>query len=325
MSVSIFRKSLPTSPLMDIAQLSPKDALWVDLYCPTKEEEETIEAAFKIDIITQDELRGMEESASFFEDNGNLYLDIDVPARIGAIPYVRPKEPANYQRASLSFVLTPNTLISFRNHAFKALEVGSSRASARIDGASTPHAALIAIIEAIVERQADLLASLGREVDLISVPVLSQQYLIKAEPRLKKLGSLGSQLALCRDCLYDLGRMLHFLSQHQEKYQFNTKRISEIREDIGALQRNCEAQSNDLTFLLDATLGLVGARQSRALNFIAIVTLLFAPPTLLAGIFGMNFNQWQFFNHPQGYLISFVFMAISALIVIGIAKIARLF
>lgn len=330
MSVFMFRKSQPNSPLTDIEQLDAKDfnksdLLWVDLYCPTKIEEETIEATFKIDIMTEEEQRGMEESASFFEENGNIYLDIDVPARIGAKPYIIAKDPANYQRANLSFVLTPECLISFRNHAFRALEVGHSRASARMEGIKSPQNALIAIIEAIIERQADLLASLGREVDMISVPVLAQQHLLKAEPRLKKLGALGAQLALCRDCLYDLGRMLHFLSAHQGRYEFNKPRLSEIREDIGALQRNCEAQSNDLTFLLDATLGLVGARQSRALNFMAIVTLLFAPPTLIASVLGMNFGNWTFFESPNGHLISFGLMAISALIVIGIARLARLF
>lgn len=330
MSVFIYRKSQPNLPLTDISQFTAKeisksDLLWIDLYCPTKAEEETIETELKIDIITEEEQRGMEESASFFEESGNIYLDIDVPARIGAKPYIMPTEPANYQRANLSFVLTPDCLVSFRNHAFRALEVGSSRASARLEGIKTPSAALIAIVEAIIERQADLLASLGREVDLISVPVLAQRHLLKAEPRLKKLGALGAQLALCRDCLYDLRRMLHFLSAHQGIYEFNKPRLGEIREDIGALQRNCEAQSNDLTFLLDATLGLVGARQSRALNFMAIVTLLFAPPTLISSIFGMNFSHWTFFQNPQGHLISFGLMALSALIVVGIARLARLF
>ena len=99
---------------------------------------------------------------------------------------------------------------------------------------------------------------------------------------------IRDSLALSRDCLVDLGRAINFLLQKATEHNLDSKKLKSFLLDISTLQRQCEAQSNDLTFLLDATLGLVGARQSRALNFMAVVTLLFAPATLISSIFGMN-------------------------------------
>ena len=325
MTIYIYRNAKPNEPLIDLEHLDNQDLLWLDLYKPTIGEERAAEARLGIDIVTEAENIGREESARFYEENEALYLTINVPARIGAKPYEKPVEPAIYQRANLSLILTKGPLVTVREVVLKALEIGKTRASVHLDDVKNSGQALMVMLEALIERQADLLAKTGLSLDEASLPVLAQKRIIKAEPRINKLGQLGAQLALSRDCLSDLARLIHFLTPIGTQYGVEKKRLMACFEVVRGLQQLCEAQASDLSFLLDGTLGLVGARQSRALNFMAVVTLLFAPPTLIASAFGMNFVHMDIFNHPNGPLIAFSSMVISALLVLGIAKYAKLF
>jgi len=296
----------------------------LDLLSAAPAEEEVVERKFLVDIVTSASELGPEESSLLYVENGVAFMQVNVPARKGAQPYQKPVLPAVYYRTKLRLIVSKKILISVRNAALRALEVGNSRAYARMEGVVTPGSAFLVLLESLVERQADLLAVTAIDLDAVSVPILAQEQLIRTESRIKTLGQLGAQLALSRDCLFDLGRMVHFLEPITNHYAIDKKRLLAIVDDVKDLQRLCEAQFADLSFLLDATLGLVGARQSKALNFMAVVTLIFAPPTLISSIFGMNFVSMSIFTNPIGPSVALALMALSSLIVLAVARVTRL-
>lgn len=304
-----------------IEHIGAPDNIWIDMTAPNNEEEAAIETRFGVNIVNEFESRNLEDSAKFFVEHQNIYLGISIPARYEG----QKANQLGHRRSHLGFIVTPKTLITFHQTALRALETGSNRASTRLHGVTNPRDALLVMIEAIIERQADILSKIGFELDTVSLPTLADKRIVKAEPRLKKLGAMGAALALSRDCLSDISRLLNFILPLAGEKGFDARRTKLLLADVVTLQRQYEAQSNDMTFLLDATLGLIGARQSRALNFMAVVTLLFAPPTLIAGIFGMNFGNWKFFDLPHGHEISFGLMLLSGVFVLAIAKFARLF
>jgi magnesium transporter len=78
-----------------------------------------------------------------------------------------------------------------------------------------------------------------------------------------------------------------------------------------------------LTFSLDATLGLVSARQNDTLRAMAIVTLIFVPPTLIASVFGMNFENMTIFHDPHGPWWAVLSMAVSSLVIVTIARLGK--
>lgn len=299
--------------------------MWVDILGDNDAEAIAIEKIFKIDIITKSEMEGIEESARFYEEDGNLYFNIFVPARAGAVPYEKVPNDTFYQRSNLGIILTNQTLITYHEFALKSLETGKTRASVRLANGNTTAQALTYIIEALIERQAGLLARIGNDLDDVTLPLLAEERLEKAEPRLKKLGQLGAQIALCRDCLFDLGRMVAFLHNYEQEFGFNRKYLNALKADVTDLSNLIQSQTSDLAFVLDATLGMINARQSNAMTIMAIVTLIFAPPTLLASIFGMNFAHWTAFNVINGQYFAFALMALSALFVLIFAKLSKLF
>ncbi len=321
MTIRSYSISQPNEAKTGLQHIKAHDNIWVDLTNANSEEETAVESRYGVNIINEFESRSLEDSAKFFIENQNIYLGISIPARFEG---QKPSQ-LGHKRSFLGFIVTAKTLITFHETALRALEVGSSRSNTRLVGVTSPQDALLVMLESIIERQADLLSKIGFELDTVSLPTLADKKIVKAEPRLKKLGQLGAALALCRDCLSDLGRLFNYLLPIAGEKAFDAKKLKSYLADVTNLQRQYEAQSSDLTFLLDATLGLISARQSKALNFIAVVTLLFAPPTLIAGIFGMNFGNWKFFDLPHGHEISFALMLLSGVFVLGIAKIARLF
>lgn len=69
---------------------------------------------------------------------------------------------------------------------------------------------------------------------------------------------------------------------------------------------------NKLAFNLDATLGMINIEETKVIRVLSVVTLLFTPPVLIAGIYGMNFHNMPELGWPFGYLFSLALMLGSA-------------
>jgi magnesium transporter len=72
--------------------------------------------------------------------------------------------------------------------------------------------------------------------------------------------------------------------------------------------------TNKISFLLDATLGMIGMQQNQIIKLFSVAAVVFLPPTLIASIYGMNFKfipelSWQF-----GYPLAILIMIVSAVL-----------
>jgi len=69
---------------------------------------------------------------------------------------------------------------------------------------------------------------------------------------------------------------------------------------------------DSLSFLLDASLGLISIEQNAAMKLFSWAAVVFLPPTLIAGIFGMNFHHMPELSWRYGYPLSLLVMFASA-------------
>jgi magnesium transporter len=67
-------------------------------------------------------------------------------------------------------------------------------------------------------------------------------------------------------------------------------------------------------FLLDATLGLISISQNSLIKVLTIVSIVGIPPTLIAGIYGMNFHDMPELSWTYGYPYAWAFMIASAVL-----------
>jgi magnesium transporter len=90
--------------------------------------------------------------------------------------------------------------------------------------------------------------------------------------------------------------------------------LTSLTTDVTSLSEHASFLSDNLTFLLDASLGLISIEQNAALKLFSWAALVFLPPTLIAGIFGMNFHYMPELDWVWGYPVSLLLILASAVL-----------
>lgn len=291
-------------------------ALWFDLDSPTDAEEAEVEAALGVDVPTPAERAAFEESARFYEEAGALYLTATLLGR---------RDDGPFQSGAVTFILVKDKLVTVRQIRPRAFEVGQGRASARVGSAKTGADVFFALIEGAAERLADLLAEATRDASAISIRVFDDDRPPDLRIVLRDLGRIGALSALAHDSLTSLQRVLAYARLAKDRHGLDDARLSAMARDVGELERIAEALQPRLSFLQDATLGLINAAQTNVLKALSLATIAFIPPTLIASIFGMNFEAMTWFKHDWGPWVGFLLMLIAPAALFAIAKWRRWF
>ena len=72
--------------------------------------------------------------------------------------------------------------------------------------------------------------------------------------------------------------------------------------------------SQKITFLLDATLGMINIEQNAIIKIVSVAAVVFLPPTLVASIYGMNFEVMPELKWLLGYPFALGLMVVSAIL-----------
>ncbi len=292
-------------------------ALWVDLESPTEDEEKAVEAAFAIDVPTPAERAAFEESARFYEENGSLYLTATLLGRRDEGPFVS---------GAVMFILVQGKLVTVRQIKPRAFEVGQGRSSARIGSAQTGADVLLALLDGGVERLADMLSDAQRDVNLVSAAIFAEEGpLPDLRANVRNLGRIGAIVSLTHDCLSSLQRLVVYARHSGKPYGLDPQRLSTFQRDVGELERVAEALQIRLSYLQDAAVGLINSSQNEVLKALAIATIAFMPPTLIASVFGMNFAHMTWFQAPWGPWVGFTLMILAPAALFAAAKWRRWF
>jgi magnesium transporter len=113
-----------------------------------------------------------------------------------------------------------------------------------------------------------------------------------------------------------MNRMLSFLAGskrlNEAAAQDSRNHVASLTTDVTSLSEHASFLSDNLTFLLDASLGLISIEQNAAMKLFSWAAVVFLPPTLIAGIFGMNFHYMPELNWHFGYPLSLALMLATA-------------
>lgn len=291
-------------------------ALWYDLESPNEGEERDVEQSLGIDVPTPAERSAFEESARYYEERDALHLTATLLGRRDEGPLVS---------GAVTFILAKGKLVTVRQVRPRAFEIGQGRASARIGSAQTGADVLMALIEGAAERLADVLAEATRDANKLSLNVFDQTQTPDLHAALRELGRIGALAAIAHDSLTSMQRLLVYARASKGKYNLDNARISALARDVGELERIAEQLQPRLSFLQDAMLGLINAAQTNVLKALSLATIAFVPPTLIASIFGMNFEAMTWFKTGWGPWVGFAMMFAAPAILFGIAKWRRWF
>jgi len=292
----------------------PDGATWVDLEEPTQEEEALVERCIRMDVPTEDEMAEIEPSSRLYERNGALYMTVSV------LYGVQDGQP---RTAPISFVLTDNRLVTVRYATPKPVRAFAEHARRDPELVRDAPTVLVRMLDAIIDRLADELESVSGEIEDISVHIFRRDVDARRIPAerltalLTRIGRTQTLLTKTRYSAVSMLRMLSFMSGlprvHEQSGTELRHHIGSLTTDTTSLSEHASFLSDNLQFLLDASLGLISIEQNAAMKLFSWAAVVFLPPTLIAGIFGMNFHYMPELDWRYGYPASIALMLASAI------------
>jgi magnesium transporter len=294
-------------------QKIPDDATWIDLEQPTNEEERLVELCITVDVPTQDEMSEIEPSSRLYEQNGALYMTVSVLFGVeDGFPTTTP----------VSFVLAENRLATIRYATPKPFRTFEQHARRDPELVRDGPTALVRLVDAIIDRLADEIEKVGETMETLSREIFQEQQDERRIPAQKltalltNIGRTQTLLTKIRYSSVSTLRMLSFLGgsnrAHDERYTELRHHIASLATDVTSLGEHASFLSDNLTFLLDASLGLISIEQNAAMKLFSWAAVVFLPPTLIAGVFGMNFHHMPELDWRYGYPISLALMFATA-------------
>ena len=296
------------------AEKIPDTATWVDLEEPTSDEEALVERCIRMDVPTETEMAEIEPSSRLYERDGALYMTVSV------LFGVQDGEPST---TPISFVLTDNRLVTVRYATPKPLRAFAEHARRDPELVRTAPTALVRMLDAIIDRLADELEIVSGDMEQISGHIFHKDMDERRIPAarltalLTRIGRAQTLLAKIRYSAVSTIRMLSFLSGanrfHEDGKSDVRHHLTSLSADVTSLSEHASFLSDNLQFLLDASLGLISIEQNAAMKLFSWAAVVFLPPTLIAGIFGMNFHYMPELSWHYGYPISLALMLASAI------------
>jgi len=295
------------------AEKIPDTATWVDLEEPTADEEALVERCIHLDVPTESEMSEIEPSSRLYERDGALYMTVSV------LYGVQEGQP---RTAPISFVLAGNRLVTVRYATPKPLRAFAEHARRDPELVRDAPTALVRLLDAIVDRLADEIENVSATMEELSQKIFTQSDQERRIPvrtlttLLTRIGLQQRLLTKIRFSAVSTLRMLNFFGGsnlvHDEKQAELRHHVASINADTTALSEHVSYLIDSLQFLLDASLGLISIEQNAAMKLFSWAAVVFLPPTLIAGIFGMNFRYFPELSFRHGFVVSIVLMVASA-------------
>jgi magnesium transporter len=181
------------------------------------------------------------------------------------------------------------------------------------------------LCEEIVDHVADILEHLAGELNSLSIDAFRAddtrgRHAARANHalrvQLRQVGRLGDRFSEVRDGLQGLGRIVAYTDQYACEWSGGAlkPRLAGLRQDIHSLIDYEEQLASKVQFVLDALVGLIGIAQNDVFKVLTIVSIVGIPPTLMAGIYGMNFKNMPEYDWAWGYQYGWAVIVLSALI-----------
>jgi magnesium transporter len=295
----------------------PANIGWIDLSNPTKEEIAYIERVAGLKVPGREKLVEIESSSRLHVEDGALYLSMPTIFRQGDM----------VGRTPLGFLLTSKILVTVRFEELKAFADVRERLAAKDRDCTGAVGIFVTILEAIVDRTADVLEHVEARLDEISdlifreeaAPDRSQapgRETVRLKGILRQVGRSGDMTSNIRDCLLGIGRIVPYVENHGSDWigSEDKQRLAVVKQDVASLDDYKTHLTDKIQFLLDATLGLTNIDQNNIFRILTIVSVVGIPPTLIAGIYGMNFKNMPELNWEWGYAIGLAVIALSGII-----------
>lgn len=278
--------------------------IWIDLIDPSDEEKEQVEKSFGIELFTEQESEEIESSSKYSESEREIGVNLN---------FLRLEEDG-YINEPVSFILRDKILVTQREHEYKTFT--DTYKKLRTTRPESGNDIFLTLLETRIDFDADLIEGVTDQITKISRGLIEDNDLERDV--LLKITALQESTIAIRENIVEKQRLLSAIlkSRFFPKEDYETIRV--MIKDVGSLLDHTSFNFERLEFLQNTFLGLVDMEQNRIIKIFTVVTVVFMPPTLIASMYGMNFEfmpeldeQW---GYPFAIALMIVFSALTLLI-----------
>ncbi len=292
----------------------PLRVKWIDIFDGSADEIMFVERATGYHLPSLDELNEIETSSRLRFERSAFYLSSPVVSHV----------PAGMPKATpVGMILTRDLLITIRFTTLTAFSTFEEEFSHPAPSFASSSGAFAGLIDAIVDRAADVLESVGNELDQISQDVFHgngdsgrpARTTAGLKDTLRHIGYDGDLSSKIRDSLLGIGRILSYVSGTKSEW-FSAELKAHLdmqHRDISSLSDYNVYLANKVQLLLDATIGLISIEQNNIIKAMTVVSVIGVPPTLVASMYGMNFHHMPELDWTFGYPFSLILILLSAI------------
>jgi magnesium transporter len=286
----------------------PDSAIWFDLLSPTIAEDKLVERHLGIALPTREEMQEIEVTSRLYVENGARYMTATLMCRA---------DTETPKTTPVTFVLSGHRLVTLRYDDPRAFQMIGTKLGRTCPTGATGETILMDLLDAVIDRAADILERIGSEVDQVSHDIFEPEVETTRTHQaiLKVIGRKGDLTSKVRESLVSIGRVLLYLANEADAMRWAKETRSQLRgmqRDVQSLSDHASYLSSKITFVLDALLGVVFIEQNNIIKIFSIAAVVLMPPTLIASIYGMNFKNIPELDWAFGYPFAIVLMLIGA-------------
>ena len=288
----------------DLKCLKP---IWIDLVAPTPEIRAWVGRFFDVQLPNPNHLTDLEASARFYvEDNGEIHLHSDF--------LLDTKEGS--RNVAVALILHRDVLFTVRTEELPVFRLQRLRARTQPGYVTDGKDVLLDLYAADAEYSADALEDVYAALEVVSKHVLGTE--VTDTEAAKILADIAREEDLngrIRRNVHDTRRAVSFLTRGKF---LNSEQLDDARQilrDIESLDGHTSFLFNKINFLMDATVGFVNINQNKIIKIFSVASVAMLPPTLIASIYGMNFQgffpeiHWQY-GYPFSLGLMFISIAV---------------
>ncbi len=278
--------------------------LWADLLNPTREEELLVEERFGVEVPTREEMSEIEFSSRLYQEKDAYFLTATL---------ISQADTGNPQSDAVTFVLTPHVLVSLRYSTPRSFDMFVNRCERPRPELHHPANILLGLLDTITDRMADVLEFVARGMDEVSRAIFRADMKPDLQKYLRDIGLTGDLISRSRESLVSLTRMAGYLAPSPAfQGMVEHGNLLTIQSDLASLSDHANFLTSKINFMLDAILGMISIEQNNIFKIFSVASIIFLPPTLVAGIYGMNFEHMPELKHVYGYPFALCVMLLSA-------------
>ena len=276
----------------------PESAVWLDLVNPAPGEDKVVERLLGVAVPTREEMQEIEVSSRLYVEHHARFMTATLMCQ---------SETVTPKTTAVTFILAGHRLVTVRYDEPRPFMIVSNKLARSCPSTINGEAVMLDLLDAVIDRAADILERIGMEVDRVSHDIFepensSDDRSLSYKDILKAIGGKGDLTSKVRESLVSIGRLLLFLANEAEGMRWSKDvrlQLQAMQRDVLSLSDHATYLANKITFLLDAMLGVVQIEQNNIIKIFSVAAVVLMPPTLIASIYGMNFKHmpeldWEF-------------------------------